>query len=96
MRVHPYTLKICIPAWNHRSFFRVPKALFPKHFKFERGYRFHGTMNLAARNVFEVDLGGPFEEGSAKVPSWSELIDQGVVTASPGSEHVLEKLRRIS
>lgn len=79
VRVYRHTLKLCIPGWNTRSFFQVPRSLFPKHFKFERGYRFHGTANKAAETPVDLDIQGPFEEGHAAVPSWAELKKQGIV-----------------
>lgn len=79
VRVYGHTLKLCISGWNSRSFFQVPRTLFPKRFKFQRGYRFHGTANLAAETPADLDIQGPFEEGSTAVPSWAELKKQGIV-----------------
>lgn len=75
-----YTLKLCVPAWNHRSYFRVPRALFPKHFKFEKGYRFHANINLAALRPADIDFQPPYEEGSTHVPTWKELVNSGAIT----------------
>lgn len=78
VRVAPTWIKVCIPGWNSRSFFKVPRKNLPKY-KFARGYRFHAHANMSAEHVKDLAVGGPFEEGSAVVPSWSDLVKRGVV-----------------
>lgn len=75
INVQRTTLKVCVPGWNSRSFFKVPKKLFPK-FRFQRGYRFHAHANMAAERVADLDLGGPAEEGSTRVPTLASLVTQ--------------------
>lgn len=78
IRVAPTWIKVCVPGWNSRSFFRVPRKSLPKY-KFVRGYRFHAHASKAAETVKELQLGGPFEEGNANVPSWADLVMRGIV-----------------
>jgi hypothetical protein len=73
INVQRTTLKVCVPGWNSRSFFKVPKKVFPK-FRFQRGYRFFAHANMAATKVADLDLGGPAEEGSTHVPKLADLV----------------------
>ena len=79
VRVARDRIRICVPAWNSRSFFWVLRTRFPSSFKFERGYRFHGNVNLAASTVADLDLRAPFEPGSSRVPTMAELERRGIV-----------------
>lgn len=79
VRVERHRIKVCLSGWNSRSFFWVPRATFPKHFKFARGYRFHATVNLAATCPADLDFRAPFEEGTTRVPTWAELAKLGLV-----------------
>lgn len=83
VRAERLRIKVCLSGWNHRSYFWVPRDTFPKHYKFERGYRFHANVNLAATRPSELDFRAPFEEGSTKVPSWADLVKSGAVLIFP-------------
>lgn len=78
VNVNPGWVKVCIPGWNSRSFFKVPRKNLPKY-KFVKGYRFHAYVNKSAERVKDLAVGGPFEEGNALVPSWSDLVKRGVI-----------------
>jgi len=73
VRVTPRYIKVCVPSWNSRSFFKVPRKNLP-NYKFIRGYRFFAHAYPSADRLKDLLLGGPFEEGSAVVPSWSDLV----------------------
>lgn len=87
VRVERNHLKITVPGWNPRSYFRVSKRLFPT-FKWARDYRFYAYANLGAEKLSDLNISPPFEEGSTHVPSWKELVDAGAVTLTWDPEAV--------
>lgn len=87
VRVQRQRIKVCLPGWNHRSYFWVARDTFPKSFKFEEGYRFHANINLAATKPSEIAFAAPFEAGSTKVPTMAELVRRGAVVIIPFEKH---------
>lgn len=63
-------IRVVLPAFDYKRPITVRRDLFPKGkgWQMRKGYRFHGHANIGTEIIKDIQIKGPFESGSSRIP----------------------------